>query len=214
MSSERGVETLPAHIRGFALMHVAMRRDARRLLAAAPAVRPGNAPTVGSWWRQLNDIIDWHHQSEDDVLWPELRRRVPDFTAKEQALNGDHEALDHAMAAVSTVLVPGGDLGALPAAAARFDDIIHEHLRLEEAVVFPVFTSDLTVEEYLAIERRVIGTAPVSVMTVLQPWMFDGVTGRATSTVAATIPPPVRLLGNTVLRWRYQRLVSPVVALA
>jgi hypothetical protein len=44
--------------------------------------------------------------------------------------------------------------------------------------------------------------------------MFGGADGRTVAQVGASIPPPVRLLGNTVLRWRYQRAVAPVLALA
>ncbi|MFG2040411.1 hemerythrin domain-containing protein [Dactylosporangium sp. NPDC048998] len=212
MSSEHGVHGLPEHVRGFALMHVAMRRDARRLTGAASAVTASSGPAVATWWSRVRGAIDWHHHSEDEVLWPELRRRVRGFAAREAAIHGDHEALDAAMDAVSVALTPRGVQG-LTAAATRFSTVLHEHLRAEEDFVFPVFTEDLTPQEYLAIERRVVATAPARVMAYLQPWMFDGADRRAVASVEATIPPPVRLLGGTVLRWRYERMVAPVRSL-
>jgi hypothetical protein len=106
MSSEFGLGGLPQHIRGFASMHVAMRRDARRLVLAAPAIQESEMAAVSAWWRQLHDVIDWHHQAEDDLLWPELRAKVPGFAANEHALNVDHSALEQAMMAVTAGLSP------------------------------------------------------------------------------------------------------------
>lgn len=216
LSTVNGVGGLPEHIRSFALMHVAMRRDADRLVAAAPKVTSSTAPAVSAWFRQLFDIIDWHHRAEDDILFPDIRRRVPSFAAKEQALAHDHSALDQAMAAVAAALGQGGDLAKLPAAATKFRTILLEHLDLEETVVFPVFVNDLSVRTYLEIEGRVVGSAPMSLRTVLYPWMFvDGMDRRTAARVArATIPLPVRLIGDTVLNMRYQRAIATVVSLA
>lgn len=212
MSSEHGVLDLPEHVRGFGLMHVAMRRDAGRLGRAAGAVTASSVPAVASWWQLVRGAIDWHHHSEDEVLWPELRRRVRGFSVREAAIRGDHDILDAAMEAVSAALTRRG-LPDLPGAAARFGTVLVEHLRAEEQLVFPVFATELTPQEYLAIERQVVATAPARVMAYLQPWMFDGADRRAVASVSATIPPPVRLVGGTVLRWRYERVVAPVVAL-
>ncbi|MEU3186191.1 hemerythrin domain-containing protein [Streptomyces sp. NPDC006923] len=206
MSSERGLASLPGHFHGFALMHIAMRRDARRLLAAAPVLtRAGLAP-AGLWWQQLRDIIDWHHRSEDDVLWPGLLRRAPEFASEARLLGEDHAVLDRAMDGVTSAL--RGDAPVVPAAT-RFDSVLRDHLRDEEAVSFPVFAR-LSPDEYLAVERKVIAGAPLKVMSSLQPWMFDGADRRSVAQVAATIPPPVRLIGNTVLRRRYERTLAGV----
>ena len=214
MSSEDGVEALPAHIRGFALLHVAMRRDARRLVVAAPAVTPATVDAVRSWWRQLHDIIDWHHRSEDDLLWPALRSHVPGFAAKEQDLHHDHTELEEAMNRVSAALRPGTEGHVLTSAALRFHDILRDHLHHEEAAVFPVLAHEMPVRQYMAVENRIIRSAPPRVLWCLQPWMFDGADRRTAARVAASSPPPVRLLSSTVLRWRYQRSVAPVTALA
>jgi hemerythrin-like domain-containing protein len=214
LSSENGVSSLPEHIRAFALMHVAMRRDAHRLVAAAPNVTASTAGDVGAWFRELFDVIDWHHRTEDDILFPDVRRLVPGFAAKEQALAHDHTALDQAMAEVAAALSPGADLSALPAAAAKFQTILFEHLKLEETVVFPVFVNELSVRQYLRIESRVVGSASMAVRSFLYPWMFDGADRRTAARVAAaTVPLPVRLIGDTVLKMRYQRAIATVVNL-
>jgi hemerythrin-like domain-containing protein len=215
MSSENGIQSLPEHIRAFALMHVAMRRDASRLLAAAPHVTASTAGDVGAWFRELFDVIDWHHRTEDDILFPAVRRVLPGFAAKEQALAHDHGALDQAMAEVAAALSPGADLKVLPAAAEKFKTILFEHLKLEETVVFPVFASELTVRQYVDIENKSVSSAPMGLRTFLYPWMYDGVDRRTAARVAAgSTPLPFRLVGDTVLKMRYQRTIATVVSLA
>ncbi|MGW2180546.1 hemerythrin domain-containing protein [Streptomyces sp. NPDC001732] len=211
MSSEH-LGTLPGHFHGFALMHVAMRRDARRLTAAAPRLAAtGPAPAVAEWWHRLRDVIDWHHRSEDELLWPELLRRLPGAEDVARTLDGDHAELDAAMDGVSAALRPGADPAAVTPAAARFDEVLHEHLAEEEKAVFPLFAR-LDARDYLALEQRLVRTAPRGVLTYLPPWMFDGAEQRSVSLVAATMPPPVRLLGRTVLRRRYERGLAAIVA--
>ncbi|ONI70833.1 hypothetical protein ALI144C_50495 [Actinosynnema sp. ALI-1.44] len=209
MSTENGVGGLPVHIHGFALMHVAMRRDARRIATAAPNVTRANAGPVRTWFDQLRDVIEWHHRTEDDVLFPALRDRVADFAAKEKELAHDHTELDQSMADVSTAL--RGDLGAVPEAARKFETILLDHLAVEEPIVFPVFVDDLTRQQYLDIENQVMRSAGPGMRAFLFPWLFDGVDKRTADAAAAvSIPPPVRLIGNTVLTWRYERLLAPI----
>ncbi|MEU6213382.1 hemerythrin domain-containing protein [Streptomyces sp. JL4002] len=203
-SSENGLRSLPPHFHGFALMHIAMRRDAARLRAAAPRWNGAGTP----WWHHLRETIEWHHTSEDDVLWPALRHRDRDFDAQARELHDDHEELDAAMHAVTTAITHHGD--GLVKAAAAFEDILRDHLRDEETIVFPVFDR-LGERAYLAEERKVVASAPMHVMTRLQPWMFDGATRQDLHHVRATIPPPVRLLGATVLQRRYTRTLKGIL---
>lgn len=205
-SSEHGVDLIPGHLHAFALLHRAMRRDARRLVAAAPSVgaAPGRQAATAAWWERLRAVIDWHHHSEDELFWPELRRRTG--VSVDDVLDDDHAGLDRAMAAVSAALATPGGLAGLPLAAARFDTLVHEHLRREEAAAFPAL-AQVGVPDYLAVERRLLATAPRPVLMFLQPWMFEGAAPHAVANVMATVPPPIRLLGGTMRR-RYGRVLS------
>ncbi|MER7674971.1 hemerythrin domain-containing protein [Kitasatospora sp. NPDC096128] len=207
-SSEQSLGALPEHIRGFGLMHVAMRRDAARLTAVAARGGSGSPTALAEWFGRLRAVIDWHHHSEDEILWPYLRDRVAGFEGS-GVLEQDHEALDRTMNRVAGVLAVGRS-SELPDAARAFQDLVREHLGHEEPVVFPALAG-LPVQEYLRVERRIIGSAPGQVMTYLQPWMFDGADPASVRAVSATIPAPVRLLGRTVLDRRYRRTLGPVL---
>ncbi|MEU0373090.1 hemerythrin domain-containing protein [Streptomyces sp. NPDC006283] len=209
MSSER-LDTLPGHFHGFALMHIAMRRDAARLTAAAPRLTARGLDPAAQWWRRLRDVIDWHHRSEDDFLWPELLRQNPQFKPQADEIAGDHTELDRAMDQVTTALTTPAGPTALLGAAEHFRQVLIDHLADEEKIVFPVF-AQLPARDYLALEQRLVRTAPPGVLTYLPPWMFDGADHRSVQLVAATMPPPVRLLGRTVLRRRYERQLAAVL---
>ncbi len=73
----RGVGALPRHLRGFAQTHLALRRDSRRLVAAVPLLTSSGLPAVAEWWRQFRGIVDWHHRTEDEILWPGLIEHAP-----------------------------------------------------------------------------------------------------------------------------------------
>lgn len=214
LSSERGLDALPEHVRAFGLVHVALRRDAGRLAAASRAVGPATVRPLAAWWRRFREVIDFHHRSEDEVAWRELRRLVPGFAAEEQALRDDHVVLDDALAAVSRALAPRADLSRLTPAAARFETLLREHLRREEGIVFPVIAIGVSAGGYAAIERQILGHSSLRVRAFLQPWLFDGADAATAAQVAATIPLPIRLLGRTVWRRDYERVVAPVRALA
>ena len=205
-STEGGIGDLPERLHGFALMHIAMRRDADRLVAAAATLTPAGARPVAAWWRRARTMVEHHHRSEDDVFWPAVAARVPSFTTA-GALADDHVRLDRALAEVSATLDAGG-AGAAEAAG-RFATLLREHLRREEAVVLPACAA-MPAAEYRAIEDRLARTAPLAVLTFLQPWMFDGADAAVVRSVSADIPAPARLLGRTVWRRRYDRLVAPV----
>ncbi|NEC69512.1 hemerythrin domain-containing protein, partial [Streptomyces sp. SID9727] len=110
MTSEH-LPSLPGHFHGFALMHIAMRRDAARLVAVTRSGTGARTDGVVAWWHSLREVIDWHHHSEDAVLWPELRRAVPGFDRAADAIDGDHQRLDAAMDAVGAALRPGAGPG-------------------------------------------------------------------------------------------------------
>ncbi|WP_028279346.1 hemerythrin domain-containing protein [Arthrobacter sp. H5] len=198
-------DVLPDYIQAYSLIHAAMRRDAMLLARSAPEISLHSYGRVAVWWREVSAVIDWHHKSEERVLWPEIIRVLPALADQGSAVKGDHTAMEEAIEAVEAALA-GRSRADLVAAAAGFSEVIQEHLRLEEATVYPIFRNDLSRMEFLAIERAVLRTAGARVMSFLLPWMFDGVTGTELREGGASIPPPIRLLAGTVLRARYRRL--------
>ncbi|WP_103501509.1 MULTISPECIES: hemerythrin domain-containing protein [Streptomyces] len=208
LNSENGLKPLPRHFHGFALTHIAMRRDSRRLVAAAPLLTPAGYDAAARWWSELRAVIDWHHRTEDEILWPGMISHLPSFAASSHRMVQDHVELDHAMGEVSAAL-EGGAADALAHAAPYFDDVLTEHLRAEELISFPAF-AQVPADVFVRIERRVLAAAPLRVKRFLPPWLLDDADQWGARDVGA-MPVPVRALGRTLLRRRYRRLVDGIV---
>jgi iron-sulfur cluster repair protein YtfE (RIC family) len=206
------VQQLPDHVLAFGLLHQAMRRDVRRLLTASRNLTPAAMTATRTWWTRVHEIVDWHHRTEDGIVWPELRRRVTGFSAAEKSLDHHHENLDRALRAVDVALASGDPTTVRPAAE-HLDAILTEHLAAEEKIVFPAFSTGMTQSQYLSMERQVLARSTAGVAASLLPWLLDGVDSRTAQRMLRFVPPPVRVAASTVLQWRYQSLVRPVLRL-
>jgi hypothetical protein len=166
------VNVLPRHLRGFAQTHLALRRDSRRLVAAAPLLTSAGLPRAAEWWRQLRAIVDWHHRTEDEILWPGLIRHVPKIAAGSHRMVQDHVALDDSMFRVTKAL-KGGRAELIGGPVDTFDTALRQHLHEEEEPAFPAFAR-VPADVFAALERRVLAAAPFRVKRVPPPWLLDG----------------------------------------
>jgi hemerythrin-like domain-containing protein len=89
----------PAH-QTMLLAHRAMVRDLERVTAAAGELAqspdPGRAAALRTYVDRLFQVIEHHHQGEDDHLWPRLREQGADTEALE-LLSTEHEELAEAL---------------------------------------------------------------------------------------------------------------------
>ncbi|WSQ14681.1 hemerythrin domain-containing protein [Streptomyces sp. NBC_01231] len=102
-----------------------------------------------------------HHESEDDVLWPQLTAADSAAAAGLAELAAEHDALDAALDALSAALVRADDdRAALVTAAVAVRDLVQTHLDHEEPVLFPALTTHMSDEAWARFSRAVIASAP------------------------------------------------------
>lgn len=201
------------HLHALEQVHVALRRDARRLATAPPSV-VGMAGQVARWWDKVHAVLDWHLDAKESLLFPALDLRIPDWTRRSPVFVDDHQSLRAAAGSVSLALAALGHRvdaldphrGELRDAAAWFEELLGQHLSVEEQHLWPALTRALSVPQYRTLERRVLRRATPATMSFLVPWILDGLDPVAGRTVLTTMPLPVLAAGRTVLRWRYERL--------
>ena len=144
-----------------------MHRAATSLLADA-APRPDAPPAALEELRDfLVAALRHHHESEDDVLWPQLTAADPACAAGLAELAKEHDALDASLDALAAAPVPdvgdAGDVGdrtVLIAAAVAVRDLVHTHLDHEEPMLFPALAAHLSDEAWAQFSRAVIASAP------------------------------------------------------
>ena len=213
---------LPDFLEGFFLVHDGMRRDAARLPGAverATAV-PG-ARGLARWFEHFRAEIEHHHHSEDDIVWPELAERAPDFAAALAELDQDHLALDEALARTAEALTalasrPSDAITRRAAAdaARNLADLLVAHLQREEAAAFPRIARTYTAEEYQALEQRLLKGTSIRQLAFKLPWAFDGVDEATMVRLIAGVPAPIRALYRFVFSPSYRRLCAPLTAMA
>jgi hemerythrin-like domain-containing protein len=102
-----------------------------------------------------------HHESEDDVLWPQLIAADPRAGAGLLELSAEHDALDAALDALAAAAVQDdADRPALAAAAWVVRDLVHKHLEHEEPVLFPALAAHISDQAWSEFSRAVIASAP------------------------------------------------------
>ena len=138
-----------------------MHRAATSLLAEATQ----NPATPPAALEELRDFLvaalRHHHESEDEVLWPQLTAADPAAAAGLAELAAEHEALDASLDALAVAPVRDvTDRAVLIAAAVAVRDLVHTHLDHEEPMLFPALAAHLSDEAWAQFSRAVIASAP------------------------------------------------------
>ena len=136
----------------------------RDTLGAAPGlvgdIAPGDSERVAVIANYYDNILSFlvaHHDGEEELVFPHLRKRCPDQGALLDQLEADHkEAL--ALLAIARSAVdawPGsGDAAAQSAVADSLEALrvqLSAHLDREEAKALPLASAQLTMEEWGAL---------------------------------------------------------------
>jgi hypothetical protein len=127
------------------------------LIAAVPAGDLERATVVGGHAQLMLAMLQSHHHSEDLMLWPVIRERVPEEVALVDTLEGQHarvhELIEVAQAATGSWMATASpEAGAAAGAAiAEMTDALTEHLAREEAELLPIAQRVMTVDEYFEV---------------------------------------------------------------
>ena len=205
---------LPAFLDGFRAIHLAMRRDAARLVRVASLTGDRRqARRLARWYDHFVVSIEHHHEREDLVVWPLLVDREPGFAADTAALQHDHEVLDvvlHDVADALRDLVDEvvADPVLLVAAAVRLRDHLAEHLDREEAAAFWRIARSFSAEEYRELEEELREGLPVSALAFEAAWVLDGLPAEQAAAMIADVPLALRVLYYVAFRPRYRRIAA------
>ncbi|MCB1238323.1 MAG: hemerythrin domain-containing protein [Tetrasphaera sp.] len=172
-------------VREMIVVHTAMLREFRLLPDAVRAVPQGDvrrARPVVDHVRFMLDMLHHHHESEDTLLWPPLRKRA---TLAEVALidegEGQHEELAQVIA--TTVAALDGwagtanteDRATTAAGIERVHSSLEAHLDFEERRLLPLVSTLLTHEEWAAISEVARSAVPPKQRTLaLGMFLYEG----------------------------------------
>jgi iron-sulfur cluster repair protein YtfE (RIC family) len=178
-------------------MHNALRRELEHIARFTADVddNPRRILATTAGWRMFKKALHAHHSSEDDALWPVMRKAVadrPDDLALLEAMEAEHAAFDPLIEAIDAAPpdpAPGPErVGALSDA---LSDALRRHLNHEEDETIPLIEATVTPqhwEHFGEVHRTRIGPDTPQLI----PWVLEGADEQTVATIMALLPEPVR----------------------
>lgn len=199
------------------VIHNAVRRDLGRLtsaLASAPDGDPGRARDLQRAYANLHAQLTHHHESEDEHVFPTLRRLGVD-TGLIDDMDGEHQAMASALDRTSTLLQQYAGTGSAADAAAARESVeethavVEQHLAHEETELEPLMGPHIQTEEWKQAEKALRKQPPVTAGRFFA-WLTDGMDPESRAFLRSTVPPPVVAVLSKVFGRQYHREIAPV----
>ena len=141
--------TLSPAITGWLGAHVAFRRDADALVAAVDAIEPTDylaAARLADAFAVTVEMLHEHHETEDELVFPELIERAPAFAGVVMTLSLEHVDIDDVVDDIkrAVAILSAGTARAfevherLTQQVETFKTLIDLHLEAEEAHALPL----------------------------------------------------------------------------
>lgn len=207
--------TAPADTTMMRIVHDALRRDLARVrvvLEADPPPDGDQRRAVTRHLRWMTAFLDAHHRSEDEGLYPVVRRRAPKAADLLDDMARDHETVAESVARLDRAAEAYGSGGAGGELIAAVDDlsaVLLPHLQREEDEAMPVVSATMTNAEWSDIEQRHnLDGKSMAQLGREGHWLIDEAADSDRACVLGLVPPLPRILlryGFGPAYRRYQR---------
>jgi hemerythrin-like domain-containing protein len=206
---------------GYRAIHEAMRAANQQLLdglANADVRDPERAAAIARWFRGYSDELRTHHHIEDEIFFPRLLARVPEYAVYSDALAGDHHQLDELIDALRDALGRWADstdespatramLAEVTDLAIELRDFLTEHLAIEDADVLPMFEQHFDADEYAELEKQAGRAITLRQALFTAPWYMATADAETAARTLREAPFALKVV-YALTRRGYARLVS------
>jgi hemerythrin-like domain-containing protein len=198
---------------GFLLMHQAIRKDldgmverARDLNAAEAVMRSRFAEWIEFLWM----MIEHHHENEDGVMFPTIRRVDPSFDpsrfeAEHQELYAKFASVCERLAALEGAADLGVARAALEEAVVELRAFTADHLDREEEECVARVDELFDPAVVQALEREGARTTPFKIMTKMIPWMMSAASAEDCAAIRKRLPFLFRWLNDLFFQRSFAR---------
>jgi hypothetical protein len=186
----------PANTRMMNIVHEALRRDLGRahdVLTRDPRPPVEQQRAIAEHLVWMLQFLRAHHRSEDEGLFPLLRRRDAGARDVLDAMHDDHEAavprIANLEAAAGAVVGGTGHVDVLAAAVAGLSEVLLPHLQREEDDLLPLVSAAITNAEWRALEDQ-YNLDPKSFGELGREghWLIDDASPEDRQTVLSLVP--------------------------
>ncbi|MBA2956321.1 hypothetical protein GON03_18435 [Nocardioides sp. MAH-18] len=210
---------MPEHTTMNTVIHAAFRRDLSRFedaLATFPADSRARADQLAVAWDNFTTQLHHHHEDEETIFFPALAGAgaEPGLIG---ALEGEHEAMQEALAAADALMAAfvaaptRANAEAAHAGLARLRTVLVTHLDHEERDLEPIAHAYRDTEAWKAAQKAVRKAHPENLGTFLA-WLQDGADPETMAKLRSEIPAPVVFVLSRVRGRHYRREIAPTWA--
>lgn len=207
-----------ADTRQFYLVHRTFRLATERFVAATAKLPPSTLQTAfRSRWEFFNALLDHHHHSEDEDIYPALLAVRPDLKSLMASLAEDHGALTTATREVDHVASafeeePGPkQQQALHEAVVAVREALFPHLDVEDAEIIPAIAESMPMKEWNRLDKQALRTIPRKYLPTAVGALDEVIQGLPDAERPLPPPPPIRLLLALSWRKRWTNWVKPLL---
>ncbi|HUB69423.1 MAG TPA: hemerythrin domain-containing protein [Acidimicrobiales bacterium] len=193
----------PIDVRDMAIVHQTFRKgyaEAAGLVRAAAAPSPARVTFLADHVDFGLAMLHFHHEGEDELLYPKLIERAPEKAAVTEQTKLQHDEIGKAIDVVSAACKawrqrPAPDTGeALASALERLNVVVQPHLDDEEQKVVPLAAVTLTKKEWDAIGEHAVAQIPRDKKGVAFGMILEPLEPADRAYMMRFLPAPVRLL--------------------
>jgi uncharacterized protein YndB with AHSA1/START domain len=203
----------PADTRLMGIVHDALRRDldrARAAISGPPFPADDQRTAIAEHLGWMMGFLHRHHESEDDGLYPLVRRRDPAAGPLLEAMDHDHQRIGPAITGLTEAAAA---YAGSPAARGRLEqaldqlaDVLYPHLRREEDEMMPAVAAAVTEAQWQAWDQKYnIKPLPPLELADTGLWILDGLNETDRAKVTGLVPPVPRWIITHLLAGRYRR---------
>jgi hypothetical protein len=194
----------PADTRMMGIVHAALKRDllrAQRVLEEDPPPLGRQRDALGRHVAWMMDFLHAHHTSEDEGLWPLVRRRNPAAAQLLDSLEADHARIAPAADAVTraaadyTSSTSDTSRADLVGAIAALREVLVPHLDREVDEAMPVVAASITAREWDEVEQEhTIGRKPTRQLALEGHWLIEDIDTEGYDVVVHKVPALLRFV--------------------
>jgi len=196
-----------ADTRIFFAVHKTFRLSTNRFVDASEKLPPSVLrPVIGPNWSFYTAVLQHHHHTEDQEIYPALIAVRPDMDVLLKTLGEEHlqlaDAVDAASAAV-TAFEREPDAAhqkAMHEAIVAVRDTFLPHLDVEDAEVVPAIAESMPPKEWDRLDKQALKTIPRQYLATAVGALDEVIRSLPVEERPPPPPPPIRLM--LALSWR------------
>lgn len=207
-----------ADTRIFYAVHKTFRLGTNRFVDASAKLPPSVLrPVIGSNWSFYRAVLDHHHHTEDEEIYPALMAVRPDLDVLLKTLGEEHlelaDAVDTATAAV-TAFEQEPDAAhqkAMHEAIVAVRDTFFPHLDVEDAQVVPAIAESMPPREWDRLDKQALKTIPRKHLATAVGALDEVIRSLPDQERPPPPPPPIRLMLALSWRRKWEARMKPLL---